>query len=35
MDEARLERKPFLATLKQDIGLVLAALGTIETAALV
>jgi len=35
MDEARLERKPFLATLKQDIGLVMAALGTIETVALV
>jgi len=35
MDEARLERKPFLATLKQDIGLVLAALAAIDPAALV
>jgi len=35
MDEARLERKPFLATLRQDIGLVLAALGAIEPPALV
>jgi len=30
-----LERKPFLATLKQDIGLVLAALAAIDPAALV
>lgn len=35
MDEARLERKPFLATLKQDIGLVMAALGMINPADLV
>ena len=35
MDEARLERKPFLATLKQDIGLVLAALAAIDPEALV
>jgi len=35
MDEARLERKPFLATLRQDIGLVLAALGAIDPEALV
>jgi N-formylglutamate amidohydrolase len=34
MDEARLERKPFLTTLRDDIGLVLAALAAIEPAAL-
>ena len=35
MDEARLARKPFLATLRQDIGLVMAALAALDPAALV
>jgi N-formylglutamate amidohydrolase len=35
MDETRLERKPYLATLRQDIGLVMAALAAIEPSALV
>jgi N-formylglutamate amidohydrolase len=35
MDESRLERKPFLATLKADIGLVITALGAIDPAVLV
>jgi N-formylglutamate amidohydrolase len=34
MDEGRLERKPYLATLRADIGLVIDALGAIEPAAL-
>lgn len=34
MDETRLERKPYLETLRQDIGLVMGALAAIEPSAL-